>query len=205
MKVMLMNKNDLVEAFSVACMDMAMFMDEYLLPNIHPESPVAAPLFEETAIEDIHEWWETDNHLQKYKVQVAKLYQSDWTQHNQQFQNAVAELQQNENLIAQYRNFINEADKNDDYLKYLPHHADYASMLTETDGYKELKRVCDAMSNVSVRPLIMVDADKNDLVSAFCLSVHFETTDNMPLAPKIESAIEKGVFRAAENRIKGYS
>lgn len=198
-----MNKNELVQAFSRACADMAMFMDIYLPVRLDSDSVIAAPLFEETAIDDIEDWWNMGEHLKDYVLQNTRLYEQDYNAYNDGFQAAIEELQKNENLIDQFRVFINQADHNINYLKYLPHRADYATLLKESDGYKELEKVCAKMPHVSVHPLVSVDTDKNDLRSAFCLGVQIVSTTCRPLVSKIERAANRGVFRAAERRVLG--
>ena len=201
MKVTIMNKNELVEAFSRACADMAMFMDIYLPARLDSDSVVAAPLFEETEIDDIENWWDTDTHLKDYVLQNTRLYEQDYNAYNDGFQAAIAELQKYEDLIDQFRVFINQADHNMNYLKYLPHRADYAHDLKETSGFRDLQKTCAQMPNVAVYPLVNVDTDKNDLRSAFCLGVQIVSTTSRPLVSKIERAANRGVFRAAERRI----
>lgn len=203
MKVTTMNKNELVEAFSRACLDMAMFMDIYLPVKLNEEDVSAAPLFEEAEIDNIENWWQIGSHLKDYVIQNTNLYVRDYKAYNDNFQLAAAELQQNENWMNQFSEFVNQAENNVNYLKYLPHRADYAKCLTESHGFEELKKICQKMPNVDVYPLISVDADKQDLKSAFCLGVQIVSTTGRPLVSKIETAAKRGVFRALEKRILG--
>lgn len=196
-----MDKDKLKKIFSRACLDMAMFIDIYMRRDLDKTATEAAPLFEETGISDINEWWAIDDHPAGYASQLIRNREQNPAAYGVEFEKAIAELQKNEELIDQFRDLITLADINDDYLKFIPHRAEYAKILTETDGFRELQGVCAQMPNVTVTPLVTVDPDKNALKSAFCLAIHVLSTDNKPLLPKFRAAGRKGVFKAAARRI----
>jgi hypothetical protein len=184
----IMKKNNLTIIFSQVCQRIADNITDLLVDNLNPDDLMITPLFEDAAITNIDEWWKTNEHFAKYTAQIHGLARDMPDSMQENIDMGIAEIQESETLWEQLRG-LDDASESAQLtsLKHIPHNAQYASELMETDGYKALDRVCEKIGNVVAWPMVTIDADALDLKSAFCLNVAIVSTDERPLKQKLES------------------
>lgn len=182
-----MNKNDLVQAFSDVCAYIADNMHELIPPHLNGTDLMITPLFKNAHITNIDEWWNNDNHFENYLAQIAALRQDNPTSTQENMNVGVGEIQESEALYNQICAMDDGSSQSKiEILKHLPHNAQYATELTETDGYQKLSDACEKIGDIVVWPMVTVDPNAKDLKSAFYLNVALVSTDEMPLKQKIK-------------------
>jgi hypothetical protein len=183
-----MSRNNLTTIFSQVCQHIADNMQELLLPNLNDSDLMITPLFEDAHITDIDDWWNRDNHFKQYITQVSSLESDAPGSMQENMENGLGEVQESETLWAQLRALDDGSEEAQlEALKYIPHNAQYASGLMETDGYKALDRICDTIGDIVVWPMITINTEATNLKSAFYLNVAIVSTDDKPLKAKLES------------------
>lgn len=183
-----MSGNNLTTIFSQVCQHIADNMQELLLPNLNDSDLMITPLFEDAHITDIDDWWYGDNHFEKYIAQINSLESDASGSMQENIDNGIAEIQDSDVLWAQLRALddgVEEAQL--EALKYIPHNAQYASELMETDGYKALDRICNIIGDIVVWPMVTINTEATNLKSAFYLNVAIVSTDDKPLKAKLKS------------------
>ncbi len=100
----------------------------------------------------------------------------------------IEEIQESPVLWGQLQTMV---DGSDDgmiaVLKHIPHVAQYASCLTDTDGYKKLDALTERMDGVFIWPMVTLDSDSSELKTAFYLNVSIISADGSDLKPKIQN------------------
>jgi hypothetical protein len=182
-----MKKDDLVNAFSAVCAYIADNFQELLLPHLDDDIAMITPHFENAHIADINTWWEWDDHLAKYIMQIEDLAGEDPNSRQENINAGIEEIRENPNLWSELQAMKDGTDEGIiNILKYIPHVAQYASSLTNTVGYKKLDALTQRMDNVIIWPMITLYTNAPDLKSAFSINVSVVSADGSPLKPKIQ-------------------
>jgi len=183
-----MKKSDLVSAFSQVCNYIADNAQDLLVPNLDDTQEMITPIFEDVPIDDIDKWWEDDNNLSRYLLQIEELAAQDPASRQENIEHGLAEIQESETLMAQLRQMTGiNGEGNLDVLKHIPHVADYARQFKQTEGFKKLDALCLRMDNVIVWPTMTVNTEAGNLKKAFYLNVSVLSTDGSPLKPKLQN------------------
>ncbi len=189
-----MQENDLVQIFSAVCAYIADNMVDLLTPHLGDKQEMIRPLFEDAHITHIDDWWNNkmSNHFVEYMAQIASFRKDNPSATQENIDMGIKEIQESDVLWEQFRAMDDGSPQSQiEILKHVPHNAQYASELTQTDGYKALDRICEGIGNVIVWPMVTVNTDATDLKSAFYLNAAIVSTDGVPLKKKLENYTPK--------------
>lgn len=193
-----MEKDDLIEAFSKACLELACFLDEYVGENLDAEATQYLYPIVPTTMPDIdYTWWSDYGELEAYTKQIKRL--DDSGRLTKEYEKGLGQLNENPAHLVEHLKIAKEAKSPLEYMKYLPHiigltDDKYGDDLKETVGYQALKAVCETIDKTNFAILMVNNPGIETLKSSFCLAVMFYTEDEEPVATKVERVSAEGLF-----------
>lgn len=198
-----MKKDDLVRAFSDACLEFACFLDDYVRENCDRDAETYLFPIISTQMDDIdYTWWSDYGELEAYNTQITTL--SNTGRFEGEYQKGLSNIMASKRHLDDYELIVKNSKSPLEHLKYVPHvigltDEHYGADLRKTEGYQALEAVSETIDKTNFQIILLNDPSKPKLKSSFCLAVIFYTEDTEPFAAKVTRASEAGLFDAMKS------